>query len=319
MGSAAQSVPEPPNTRQVATQQFKTAIKYLPKMVRQDYKLQREYDKRYLQHERSLLPKQEKLQEGYLKIANELTKQGAKNNLKLLNRFDDRYLRQNVNEAKKLTDKQLDLYSKFGDRIARTERNQMEALDPKAFAAREAAGKAVLQDLKLGSSLSDSENREWEQSVRAAQASRGNVLGNAPVTSEAMTKGRAGFDRYQTRLSNAKNFGDTMMKPSQRPQIATIQSGRSQVPTGLPQYQQFGTGNRGMRYFTPSMAPQSDPLGAYNAQVAAQQANQRPNPWATVGSQAAAGASFGTTISPGWGTLIGGVAGAGVGAVQAWA
>ena len=57
-------------------------------------------------------------------------------------------------------------------------------------------------DYALGSKLDDSTAREVEQAVRSAQAARGNVLGSAAATQEAMARGEMGYQRKQQRAQN---------------------------------------------------------------------------------------------------------------------
>jgi hypothetical protein len=57
-------------------------------------------------------------------------------------------------------------------------------------------------EYELGSRLDDSTAREVEQAVRSAQAARGNVLGSAAATQEAMARGEMGNQRKQQRAQN---------------------------------------------------------------------------------------------------------------------
>ena len=61
-------------------------------------------------------------------------------------------------------------------------------------------------DYELGSKLDDSTAREVEQAVRSAQTSRGNVLGSAAATQEAMARGDAGYQRKLQRTQNLANL-----------------------------------------------------------------------------------------------------------------
>ena len=61
-------------------------------------------------------------------------------------------------------------------------------------------------DYALGSQLDDSTAREVEQAVRSAQTARGNVLGSAAATQEAMARGEAGYQRKLQRAQNLANM-----------------------------------------------------------------------------------------------------------------
>ena len=60
----------------------------------------------------------------------------------------------------------------------------------------------ALADYNLGSTLDASTRAEVEQAARAAQAARGNILGNAAAYTEAMQLGSAGEARKQQRIAN---------------------------------------------------------------------------------------------------------------------
>lgn len=114
--------------------------------------------------------------------------------------------------------RQLALRRELGVENVRQSVEELKAADPESWALRqrllgevddERVGpelQRLLDDAKseyaLGSRLDDSTAREVEQAVRSAQAARGNVLGGAAATQEAMARGEMGYQRKQQRAQN---------------------------------------------------------------------------------------------------------------------
>ena len=101
--------------------------------------------------------------------------------------------------------------------LAQLKNQQLQAVDPQFMAMnqqlynkvsqgldfQDPAGQAVMQDLAAGHNLGPGLEREIQQSIRGAQAARGNVLGAAPTAQEAFGTGQASENLYQQRLANA--------------------------------------------------------------------------------------------------------------------
>jgi hypothetical protein len=105
-------------------------------------------------------------------------------------------------------------------------RDLQRRADPKRFEASERYGDNVNSDLQRGSRISESESRSAEQDVRAAQASRGNLYGNAPTASEVLAKYNVGQQLRQQRLANAQSYLG----------LAPI---AAQIPSAVPASQSF--------------------------------------------------------------------------------
>lgn len=137
---------------------------------------------------------------------------------------------------------------------------ELEASDPEGFAARkkltqllsDEAGKPVevdpnlaraLEDAAaeygLGSKLDDVSRSEVEQQARAAQAARGNILGNASAFAEAMEVGAAGEARKQARLGNLVNLA-TQVDNTKYGREQQALSSLSSFSMGNPISNQFG-------------------------------------------------------------------------------
>lgn len=157
--------------------------------------------------------------------------------------------------------------------------------DPNRTAIRDAQSAAILGDLSGDTyGLPPGLARETEQSIRGAQAARGNSYGNAPISAEALYKGKTAYDIHNRSIANAGTLLST-------PSISTPDRS-SQYTVGAGQ----GSLSLGQ-------------LGVNFGQQAYQNQLNTPNPWSSALTNAAAGAAAGTAISPGWGTAIGAVAG----------
>lgn len=318
-----------------------------------DYmRLQRDQADLAMDNTRSLAPEQYRTQRIQNRFNNRLQIDQNRLDLKAANKalpgaakFDNRaaqkYQKLNVTNTRN----QLELEKRFGDDFAKAYRNKLQAMDPKAFALREQMGGKISEDLAAGTSLTDDEAREVEQAVRAGQTARGGGRGNSAVFEEAMTRGSRGRELYQNRLANAAAYsGNVVADQNQitRPQAQAwapsmgspfqnaFARGGGVIPGGGGMAMGGGGGGGGAPNFM-SMAPSGGlqfyqpPQGIsagenFQNQLAYSQAKNRPNPYLKAGvgmasgalSGAMAGATMGSAV-PGWGTLIGGVVGAGVG------
>ncbi|MBK8478117.1 MAG: hypothetical protein IPL39_17970, partial [Opitutaceae bacterium] len=82
----------------------------------------------------------------------------------------------------------------------------LQQTDPTGYANREALGQQVMADVALGDSLSPAQQRRMEQQMREAQASRGNILGDAPMVDEVMAITGYGDQLKQQRQAAAMGF-----------------------------------------------------------------------------------------------------------------
>lgn len=181
----------------------------------------------------------------------------------------------------------LELQKKYGNDFVDQRIEELKRSDPTGYAMREKMGASILGDLESGKSLDPAMLGEVTSAERAAQAARGNVMGQSSAAAEAMQVGNAGYRMWQQKLANAASFLSGTTPVAQFGQIAGAQQGAApfspvamQSGVGLNQ----NAGAQGANYA----------LGAYG---------QQSQNWAT-----------GESNNP-WASLLGSVAGMGVGAV----
>jgi hypothetical protein len=164
----------------------------------------------------------------------------------------------------------------YGADFIRQRLEELKLADPTGFALREQMGASVASELEQGSRLSPSMLAEVQQSTRAAQAARGNVMGDANVAVEGMESGNAGYRLFQQRLANASAFLSGTTPVAQFGQISGGQQGAAGVnPMAI---QQFGStvnpnaGAQGSQFAMQSYGQQSSNVFQDNQQ----------NPWQTL-------------------------------------
>ena len=79
-------------------------------------------------------------------------------------------------------------------------------IDPTGLAGRQQLGQDLAAQEALGTQLDPVTQRQIEQSVRTAQAARGNVYGTPQLVQEAMTTGQAGLALQQQRQAALQGF-----------------------------------------------------------------------------------------------------------------
>lgn len=175
--------------------------------------------------------------------------------------------------APALAQQQIDLESEFNPQRISLARQGLEQSDPTRFALQNAFNQKVLDDLKLGDKLSDSEIRNAQQSLRIAQNARGNIFGENPAIDEALNTYNIGKQREQQRVANAATalgFGGA------NNQFASLQGAQggatafNAMAPNLPFGVNPNAGAQGAQFAQQNYAGQ---LQAYNAQLAT------PNPW----------------------------------------
>lgn len=115
-----------------------------------------------------------------------------------------------IDIMRKTADAQVDsaitLSKKYGTEAATEQRRLLELSDPNRFAANEALGKKISEELSLGSGLSTDQARIAEQDIRSAQAARGNMYGNAASAAEVLAKFNVGQQLQQQRIANTQSY-----------------------------------------------------------------------------------------------------------------
>ncbi|HTI69678.1 MAG TPA: hypothetical protein VMF06_06915 [Candidatus Limnocylindria bacterium] len=183
-----------------------------------------------------------------------------------------------IQGSDKLAAAGLALDQKYGSQYIAQRLKELEESDPTGFALRKSMGSAVSDELGHGYKLAPGMRDEVEQATRGAQAARGNILGAAPASAEAMEIGNAGYRLYQQRLANAASFLSGTTPVAQFGQIAGAQQGAT--PTVMPQVQSGVGVNPSAGATGASFAAQQygTQAGIYATQVAS-------NPWASFFSQ----------------------------------
>ncbi|MGA1785009.1 MAG: hypothetical protein ACO39R_06480, partial [Pontimonas sp.] len=100
----------------------------------------------------------------------------------------------------------LDIQSKYGNQFVDQSLEQLRRADPAGFAARDELGRQIQEQLAAGGALTAGEQRGVEQSVRASQAARGNILGVSAATQEVMASDAYRQQKQQRAFSNAGSF-----------------------------------------------------------------------------------------------------------------
>jgi hypothetical protein len=201
--------------------------------------------------------------------------------------------------ADTLAEAQISTQEKFGERFIAQRMKELEQSDPLGTKVRKMLGEEAIKDLEAGYGLGDELRSQVEQSVRGAQAARGNILGSAAGQAEAFALGDAAIRLRQQRLANAASFLSGVTPVAQFGAISGAQQGAAAFnPMGIQQ----GIG----------INPNAGQLGTQFAMNSYQQQSQNAiakaqnNPWNTV-----LGAVGGVAMSGLTGGLGGMMAGSG--------
>lgn len=130
-----------------------------------------------------------------------------------------------IEASDKLAAAQLEQSQKYSLDYIAQRKKELEASDPEGVKIREQLGKSVLSDLESGRSLDPQVKADVVQSERAAQAARGNILGDSSAAAEAMQVGNAGFRLWQQKLANASSFLSGTTPTAQFQSLTGAQSG----------------------------------------------------------------------------------------------
>jgi hypothetical protein len=277
MGSKA-SPPPAPNLAKDYAAGIQAQLKYLPKQLRAEYKYRSLYDPKYIEQ-------QQAEREQYLP-----TQIGQQ--LAALQQIDPTGVA-------------------IRNQLAGTVGQYLQQgyLNPQQAAAYSALGKSVTGGLTAGTRQTPQQLAEDIATIRAGQAARGNITGNAPATAEAMYAGQKG----QQLLAQRQQAG-TQFAQLQTPQAQALAAGYGFMGARSPIADIMGIQDISVpsasRYVNPLAGQQGAQYGLqnYQNQLGYNQLTQN-NPWMGALSGAASGAAAGTTISPGYGTAIGAVAG----------
>lgn len=177
--------------------------------------------------------------------------------------------------ADTLAEAQISTQEKFGERFIAQRMKELEQSDPLGTKVRKMLGEEAIKDLEAGYGLGDELRSQVQQSVRGAQAARGNILGSAAGQAEAFALGDAAIRLRQQRLANAASFLSGVTPVAQFGAISGAQQGAAAFnPMGIQQ----GIG----------INPNAGQLGTQFAMNSYQQQSQNAiakaqnNPWNTV-------------------------------------
>jgi hypothetical protein len=211
--------------------------------------------------------------------------------------------------ADTLAEAQISTQEKFGERFIAQRMKELEQSDPLGTKVRKMLGEEAIKDLEAGYGLGDELRSQVEQSVRGAQAARGNILGSAAGQAEAFALGDAAIRLRQQRLANAASFLSGVTPVAQFGAISGAQQGAAAFnPMGIQQ----GIG------INPNAGAQSTQfaMNSYQQQSQNAIAKAQNNPWNTVlgavGGVAMAGLTGGAGTALMGGQFLSGF-GAGIG------
>lgn len=177
--------------------------------------------------------------------------------------------------ADTIAEAQISTQEKFGERFVAQRMKELEQSDPLGTKVRKMLGEEAIKDLEAGYGLGDELRKQVEQSVRGAQAARGNLLGQASGQAEAFALGDAAIRLRQQRLANAASFLSGVTPVAQFGAISGAQQGAAAFnPMGIQQ----GIG----------LNPNAGQMGTQFAMNSYQQQSQNAiakaqnNPWNTV-------------------------------------
>ena len=172
----------------------------------------------------------------------------------------------------------LDIQRRYGKQYNLEQLARIKEADPVGFEMRQELGRTTLEQLAKGSELTEAQAKQAEESVRGAQAARGNVLGPANIAQEALAKFDMGQRMLLQRQHAAQAYvmgqpitaqygmmggaqqGAAMFAPQQ------MQQGLAQNPNAMAMGTQFATQNYGTQM--------QGAMSAYNTQV-----SNTSNPW----------------------------------------
>ena len=100
----------------------------------------------------------------------------------------------------------LGLQQQYGGQALNMYQGYLKGIDPQGQAIRSELGADVSSDLAAGTNLTAGQTREDNQAIRSAEAARGQTMGNAAVSAEALNTANEAQAMYQQRLTNAGSF-----------------------------------------------------------------------------------------------------------------
>jgi hypothetical protein len=187
-------------------------------------------------------------------------------------RFNDQELDQRLDfmgrSAREVARQSIDISKEMAPEYIAQNQAMLEQYDPKAMALRNEIGQQLLAELQLGRERSSVETNRDISSIRAAQAARGNSLGDASVLQESKVLREGDEKAYQQRLANASAF---LNLPTPSDMLRGVNPGYNPLS---PQGQ--------FQFINPNLGAQAAGVAAQNFGTQAgiyQTQLDQPNPW----------------------------------------
>ena len=163
----------------------------------------------------------------------------------------------------------LDIQQRYGEAYNLEQIKRIKEADPVGYELRQKLAETTLSELNAGRELGADAARQVEQSVRGAQAARGNVYGAANIGQEALAKFDAGQRLLTQRMSQAQAYALGTPITAQYGAISGAQQGAAnfapmQLQQGLAQNPNAGAQSaqhamQGYSTYVQGMANQSNP------------------------------------------------------------
>lgn len=205
------------------------------------------------------------------------------------------------------------IYDTMLPQLANANLRTLGNVDPQFLQTYKNLGSSVNNELAAGTSLTPQELSQDQGYIRGAEAARGNVLGNAPVSAEALYLGNAGQQLLQTRQGAAQTYLNGANPQSQFASLAGAGTGALNASTTAAtqpwQYDQEPM-NYGPAYAAAGQTQFQDAdTNALEKAQAFAAAPVQSNPWIAAligGSAGASGQSVGSYTGAGAGGTAGG-------------
>jgi hypothetical protein len=274
------SPPSAPNASKEYKQGIEIYLKYLPKMLRQEQQFRELYDPKRIEEQQMLQAL-----------------------------YGPTQYNQQLQALRQLDPMGYAMRNQLGAEIRRA--LSRGAVDPRQAEAYRMLGQSVTGNLARGTQLDPAFQRQLQQSIRAGQSARGNIMGNAPISAEALYQGQRAQQLLQQRQGATQAFlglqnpreralAEAGSFLSLRDPISQIAGITSVAPDRASAYVNPNAGYMGQQWGLQNYANQ---LGAYQAGGGA------TNPWMNALSGAASGAAAGTMYNFPYGTAIGAIGG----------
>ena len=168
----------------------------------------------------------------------------------------------------------LDIQRRYGKEYNLEQIARIKEADPVGYEMRQELARTTLEQLAKGSELTEAQAKQAEESVRGAQAARGNVLGPANIAQEALAKFDMGQRLLTQRMHAAQSY---VMGQPLTAQYGTISGAQQGAAMFAPQQMRQGIAQN----------PNAMQMGAqfvaqnYGTQVQGYQAQlaNTTNPW----------------------------------------